>query len=163
MKESNIFFSGSINLKNSNRFIYLLNNSRNIINNIYLNTYGGSVDNSIMIIEHIRMYRNNIDITVCGTCQSAGTLILAGATGRRLMTSNSYLMYHRTSFGNCDINNYSMKSINNIMKLNNEIEKQIYFKNGFDKHFFEEFDKSDIDFYLNSSKALKLKIIDGVV
>lgn len=161
--KDSIFFHGEINSKNTNLFVRLINEKK--INNIYLNTNGGCVYNTICMLDHINFNRFNkkINLTISGNCFSAGTLILAGINGERIMTSNSILMYHRTMNNLFEVCKYNLDAESERVRILEEIERNIYFKRKFDEEFYNKFDKSNLDIYLKAEEALSLGLIDKIV
>lgn len=60
---------------------------------LVLHTPGGDVTSGIAIYEAIRRSRNPVTVTVTGTCESIGMLILQAAHHRQIYSTSS-LMYH---------------------------------------------------------------------
>lgn len=57
-------------------------------------TSGGWVDSAFAIVDTMRSLESPVNATAIGGCYSAGTVILAGATGERTATPNALLSVH---------------------------------------------------------------------
>ena len=61
---------------------------------LYLSTQGGWIDSAFTIIDVMELIDAPVNTWAIGGCYSAGALILAAGTGRRLATPNAMLMIH---------------------------------------------------------------------
>lgn len=61
---------------------------------LYLSTQGGWIDSAFTIIDAMQLIDAPVNTWAIGGCYSAGALILAAGTGRRLATPNALLMIH---------------------------------------------------------------------
>ena len=63
---------------------------------IWINSEGGSVPDYMTMYDAIKMYPYNVTTIISGSAQSMG-VVLAQAGNVRLITPNSYMMYHAGS------------------------------------------------------------------
>lgn len=134
---------------------------------LILNSPGGEVDAAIKFCEYLRLRRSKIDVQVLGQASSAATLILASATGERIMTKNSYLMYHNiyTDSFNSKTTSTTLldeyksyrffeKILENIYGQRSEATRDFYVNNVL---------KSEKDIFVNSADALRFGLIDRII
>ena len=68
--------------------------------NLFVNSYGGVVDDLLAMIDTMNLVKNDIATIGLGCCASCGALLLASGTkGKRFMTENARVMIHQVSSG----------------------------------------------------------------
>lgn len=61
---------------------------------LYIATYGGWLDNAFAIVDAMDAIEAPVNTIAIGGCHSAGSVILAGGTGRRLATPRAIISVH---------------------------------------------------------------------
>lgn len=100
-------------------------------------------------------------MTICYSCAcSAAAVIFAlGSNGMRIMTPNSYLMFHESSMG-AEGKQNDIAALNNFcMRIDKMINKKIEKYVDLDHNFF---DNHSNDLYLNAKECLKLGLANHV-
>jgi len=120
---------------------------------LYLRTTGGWMNDAFSIIDIMRSMRTPVNVHAMGLCESAGAMILLGATGKRYAYTNSDIVLHFNR--ETDSDNYSVEKINrvrfeNLYKKRSRIPADWYPLTG------------DRRLHLNAQEALSLGIIDSV-
>lgn len=77
---------------------------------LYLRTTGGWMNDAFSIIDVMRSMRTPVNVHAMGLCESAGVMILLGATGKRYASANSDIVLHFNRDDSDDI--YSAEKIN---------------------------------------------------
>lgn len=85
---------------------------------LYLRTTGGWMNDAFSIIDIMRSMRTPVNVHAMGLCESAGAMILLGATGKRYASVNSDIVLH---FNRDDDND-----IYSVEKINRERFEQLY-------------------------------------
>lgn len=136
------------------------------IHRIIINSDGGFVDYALSMGDFLSHYPKEVDIVVSGTAKSSATLLLAAATGRKYMTPNSYLMYHKCYQNNSfsqHINIHdAVKVANELNFVETQINNYLRSKSPMTAEFYLS-RVSEKDIYLNASEALRYGLIDGIV
>lgn len=162
-----LYLFGSINRKNANLFVKHLS-KMNPPGKIILSSEGGSVPEAIKMCETIR-FVPDLDIQVRGEACSAATFILASATGRRLMTKHSYLMYHLpySNFDKSTMNSLNHRAYMDELSFLEELLKPILLNRQSNNKkvldFYQKFTNNNKDFYLTAKEALEIGLIDRIV
>lgn len=163
LKDRIIFFEGDFNKKNCNilkrKLLYLNTHDENKPIRLYINSYGGSAYQFLMLYGIIKTLKGKLTTVVTGSAMSAGAMLLL-LGDERLAYPDSTIMLHELGTGyhyqklhDVSINHNESKRINNIViKM---IEGRTNIKN------VEKCLKEDM--YMDVNKAKKLGVIDGVV
>jgi len=136
-----------------NKLTYLDALSSDTIN-VYLSTSGGWGSCAFTIIETMRQLKSPVNITAVGMCYSAGTLILASATGKRRATENAMIMIH----ANIDSNKREFSHDYHYQRLYERTWKE---QTELPEKWFPM--TSDKAYYFNAEKAVELKVIDSIL
>lgn len=96
VNNNTLIFDGEINENTVHKAIRLI--KENEIKDIELSTFGGSLHHALQLIGIIKSSDHIIDIKIVGFAMSAGTIILASATGKKIMCKDSVLMYHAAAY-----------------------------------------------------------------
>jgi ATP-dependent Clp protease protease subunit len=95
-----IFLVGEINHVTATgvimRLLYLENTKKGIDINLYINSPGGSVDDTLAIYDTMQFISSTVQTTCVGKAMSGGAVILAaGAKGRRFSLPHAKVMIHQ--------------------------------------------------------------------
>lgn len=132
------------------------NKDREIL--VYINSYGGDMYSAFGIIDYMRVCDVKIGMACYGAATSAAALILINATGEKVMSKNSYLMFHPPWIDEDeDIDESHMKDLKNKI-LENINERS---DNKFGKRFWSN--KLKKNYYLNARKSLEMRLIHRVL
>tara|TARA_Y100000034_G_scaffold55208_1_gene67672 strand:+ start:60 stop:563 length:504 start_codon:yes stop_codon:yes gene_type:complete len=157
----NIFYlTGDITEDTVSYFIsrvnYLVeeNKDREIL--VYLNSYGGDIYSAFGIIDYMRVCEVKIGIACYGAATSAAALILINATGEKVMSKNSYLMFHPPWIEkDKDIDEKHMED------LKNKILDNLVLRSNKDKEFWNN--KLKDNYYMNAKQCLEMRLIHRVL
>jgi ATP-dependent protease ClpP protease subunit len=122
---------------------------------IYLETMGGWYDDAWAISDAFKMIKSPVNICVVGCCNSAGVIVLLGATGKRYITQNSVIQIHGNLKDNENKNTYDYIDKNyrvgKLLKEKASLPEEWYPLSG-EKYF--TFPAED---------ALKYKMVDEII
>lgn len=95
-----IFLIGEINYSSATgvimRLLHLQNQKKDVDINLYINSHGGSVDDTLAIYDTIRFLSCDVATYCIGRAQSGGAVILtAGAKGKRYILPHARVMIHQ--------------------------------------------------------------------
>ncbi|MEN0109595.1 MAG: ATP-dependent Clp protease proteolytic subunit [Planctomycetota bacterium] len=117
-------------------------------------TSGGWTDSAFAIVDTMRAIAPPVNVTAIGGCYSAGTVVLAGATGERAATPNALLSVHVNDYARPD-DEYDA----DVREL--ERFRRIYLRHtGVPPEWFET--PGDNQYYLSAEQALGLGLIDRI-
>jgi ATP-dependent protease ClpP protease subunit len=126
-------------------------------------SYGGSVHEALAILGRMRASPVKVNVRVFGTCCSAATILLAGATGKRQISSFAEFMHHEPSWGT-----YGRHSSNRdeLQKVEHDIERWSKWMAKFTKKpasYWKKLDDSRKDHWYDPEECVKLGIADEVI
>ena len=155
-----IYLTGDIGESTVSYFIsrvnYLIeeNKDREIL--VYINSYGGDMYSAFGIIDYMNVCEVKIGMACYGAATSAAALILINATGEKVMSKNSYLMFHPPWIEkDKDIDEKHMKD------LKNKILDNLVLRSNKDKEFWNN--KLKKNYYINARECLNLGLIHRVL
>jgi ATP-dependent Clp protease protease subunit len=95
-----VFLVGEINYSSATgvimRLLYLQNQKKGVDINLYVNSHGGSVDDTLAIYDTIRYLSCDVATYCIGRAQSGGAIVLAsGAKGKRYILPHARVMIHQ--------------------------------------------------------------------
>jgi len=95
-----VFLIGEINYQSAARvmmqMLYLENEKRGRDINLYINSPGGSVDDTLAVYDTMRFLSSDVATYCMGRAYSGGSLLLtAGAKGKRYMLPHAKVMIHQ--------------------------------------------------------------------
>ena len=133
--------------------------------NVIIDSVGGDVYEMFGIIDYIESLELNSGIlvnTICrGKAMSAGAMILASGTGKRLASKRSTIMIHEGS----SMQAGKTSDVKAAQKYNAHLEDMansiLGEKTNKDKIFWSEQTKTDL--YLSAKDAQKLGVIDAII
>lgn len=120
---------------------------------LYLATSGGWLDSAFMIIDTMRSIRAPVNVIATGGCYSAGTAVLAAATGERTATPGTVLSIHVNDYlpaGEFDIDEHELRRFQLLYARYTDVP-QYWFTAPGDNHF-----------YIDADQALDYGLIDEV-
>jgi ATP-dependent Clp protease protease subunit len=144
------------------KLLYLENQKRNSEINLYVNSPGGSVDDTMAIYDTMRFITSPISTFCIGRAQSGGAVILAAGTkGKRFALPHAKIMLHQPWGGvtgqAADIK-IQAEEIIKSRKMINEI---------LSKHCGQSIEKiqseTERDRYMSAQEALQYGLIDEVL
>ncbi|TWU00671.1 ATP-dependent Clp protease proteolytic subunit [Botrimarina colliarenosi] len=135
------------------RLIYLdaLDPARPI--DLRIATSGGWVDSAFTIVDTMRAIEAPVNVTAIGGCYSAGTVILAAATGKRAATPNTLLSVHVNDFepgDDFDVDRRELDRFRDVYRRYTDVPESWFDGTG------------DNQWYLNAEQALKMELIDEI-
>lgn len=117
-------------------------------------TSGGWTDSAFAIVDVMRSLRAPVNVTAIGGCYSAGTVVLAAATGERVATPNTILSIHVNDFFRdgdpYDVDRQELARFRQLYKRHTRIPTEWFEKSG------------DNQYYLDAKQALEMGLIDRV-
>lgn len=163
VKDNVLYYNCLTSEETVHRAIQLLHNHLEV-NSIYLTNGGGGIDSGLRLISFIRGLNRKIDIKVLGYAASMGTLILASATGRKIIPSHSYLMYHQMRQF---IGYETTGSIRDVIAEHEflyDLFRSLFNPNNSEKlnEFLDMVNSTNKDIYVNSTEALDLGLVDVI-
>lgn len=129
---------------------------------LYIQSYGGSVDSMWSLIDIIESSTTPI-ITYCsGYCMSAAALIfLAGHI--RCMFKHSSIMFHQMTVGTIDkLNDFNIEQ-ERFNKMHKKMIKYLKKHTNLGKKFYKRFDDNKENIYLTPKKCKKFGICDEII
>ena len=128
-----------------------LNSEKEI--NLYLRTTGGWLNDAYAIINTMNSIKPKVNVIAIGPVESAGTVILISATGKRLAYRSSYISVHANRTKNnrkYSKNNVLFESFEEIYRKHTKIPERWY-------------PLSSNNYYLNPKQAKEFGIIDEIL
>lgn len=132
---------------------------------VVLNSQGGDDTQGLAICDLFRNYTGRVSITVVGSAESMAAVILQSAD-RRLITPNSYLMYHQGELST----EMTRKNLGSYLKLSDHqddvcdalVLRRIQRKHP--KYTWEQFrSETGNDTYFTAEQALRWGLVDKIV
>jgi ATP-dependent Clp protease protease subunit len=116
-------------------------------------TSGGWTDSAFAIVDTMRSIKAPVNVTAIGGCYSAGTVILAAATGKRAATPYALLSVHVNDYQEgeaTDMDPHELARFRDVYRRYTKIPRE-WFEQPGDNHW-----------YLDAQQALELGLIDEV-
>lgn len=79
--------------------LYLQNEDSESDINMYIDSPGGHVMSGMSVVDTMRIIKPKVNVFCTGMAASMGSVILAGATGKRFVLPHSQVMLHQVSSG----------------------------------------------------------------
>lgn len=128
---------------------------------MYINSPGGVINAGLAIYDTIHMIQAPVDTIAVGLAASFGTILLAGATGRRYALPNATIHLHQPLGGAegqaSDIEIAAKYILRQRDLLNNILRKHTKMTDEEIKQY------TDRDFYMTAERAMELGVIDEVM
>lgn len=130
---------------------------------VYINTYGGDLNQALAIYDTMRMIQAPIVTIACGACMSAGLLIYQGGD-LRCATPNTRFMYHEPIYGlqaisaegaDAFVQNYTWAktTYENILKERSKMKKKTW-KDKF---------SGATNFFFTAHEAKEYRLVDEII
>lgn len=119
-----------------------------------LATSGGWLDAAFLIVDTMRSIDAPVNVTAVGGCYSAGTVVLAAATGERRATPGAMLSIHVNAYdprGRYDVDTHELARFRDVYARYTDAPLA-WFEPG----------QADEQYYLDAEQALEIRLIDEV-
>ncbi len=125
---------------------------------LLINSPGGEIYSGLQTLQYIKRIGVPVDtIIMGGQAASMGSLLFLAGTGRRVMTTDSSLLFHQPRAGGIGGTLSELEQIVEDMKgLHNRMKNMIVEKTGLTKQQVSEFMDKNLDFRVYPLKALKM-------
>lgn len=127
---------------------------------LLINSNGGSIYDAISIIETFKLVPFKVNAIAMGNAFSAAFVILACATGKRLASKHSRLMFHPIAADVGMTNHIDAKIIANEFSVTWETVRQLLDEAAHGEFNMERFSQNDV--YLSPYECLNLGVIDRI-
>lgn len=128
---------------------------------IYLNSNGGALDEAFSLISAIEASHTPVITVALGKAYSAAFLILL-AGHARFAQQRSTLMYHQGSAGIGGEISRMIEYAKHWEQGQNDVEEYVIKKTKIKKKQLQQIFHGKQDYYMNSTTALELGVIDGI-
>lgn len=127
---------------------------------LYINSFGGSVYDSLSLVDIIMHSPTPIHTVCTGYAMSAAFLVFVSGS-RRIMSPHATLMYHQISsqIFNSKLG-YIEKSLVELKRIEQIVDRIITDKTKISITMLEEYKKNQTDWYISLEEALKLGCVD---
>ena len=130
--------------------------------NLVINSSGGDVYEMLGIIDYIESVSVPVNTICRGRAFSAAAVILACATGTRMVSKRSCVMFHESSSYLDGIKMSDMSAyINNLSKIENDVCNMLASKSNKDASWWKQ--QQRIDLFLSAEQLLEYGIIDQII
>lgn len=125
---------------------------------LMINSPGGEIYSGLQTLQYIKRLGVPVDtIIMGGQAASMGSLLFLAGTGRRVMTTDSSLLFHQPRAGGIAGTLSELEQIVDDMKgLHKRMQKMIVEKTGLSKQQVAEFMDRNLDFRVYPLKSLKM-------
>lgn len=130
--------------------------------NLFINSYGGIVDDLLTMIDMINLVENDVATIGLGCCASCGAVLLASGTkGKRFMTENARVMIHQVSAWAVGKNSDLQIRAKEVDRLNKQLASILAKATGKSKkQILEDFKE---DKWFTAQEALDYGLIDKIL
>ncbi len=161
-----IFLVGEINYSSATgiimRLLHLQNQKKGVDINLYINSHGGSVDDTLAIYDTINFLQCDVATYCIGKAMSGGAIILAaGAKGKRYMLPHAKVMIHQPFGGVYGQTTDVQIQAEEILKSKRQINEILAKATGQTPERIE--DDSERDRYFSAQQAKDYGIVDEVI
>ena len=129
------------------------------VNSIAITSHGGSIGYGIALSNFVG--RVNLAVIVTDYCESACTLILAGAR-KRIGSKNARFLIHGAADGKTASADGKVASVSDSVKMSNDMMKAVYILQGVDRTFVDwavQTPRAGHERYLSSSEAMNIGLL----
>ena len=161
---SDVIFDHDIDKESVHKLIKLLLDDKKI-NRIILTTYGGDVNQGLKLVSFIKGLGRKIDIKIAGYAMSMGPIIMASATGKKIISRDSMLMYHEPSTFSRGYNTTNqLRDKVEYLNFLDEIARKIINPKNNPKinDFLQEVVQLRKDVYITAGEALDIGLVDQI-
>lgn len=161
-----IFLVGEINYSTATgvimRLLHLQNQKKNVDINLYINSHGGGVDDTLAIYDTINHLGSDVATYCIGRAYSGAALILAaGKKGKRFMLPHARVMIHQPYGGVTGQTSDIQIQAEEILKNKRTLNQILADRTGQDIERVEE--DSERDRYFDANQAKEYGIVDDVL
>ena len=129
--------------------------------NLVLNSPGGDIHEMLGLIDYIDTLQVKVNIICRGKALSAAAIILVCATGQRMVSKNSTIMFHQaSSFVNGKLSDITA-TIEYVKKIETDLYTLLAEKTRKEASWWQAHMKSDL--FLTANEALELGVIDQII
>jgi len=161
-----IFLVGEINHSSATgvimRLLHLQNQKAGVDSNLYINSPGGSVDDTLAIYDTMHFLNCDVATYCIGRAMSGGAIILASGTkGKRFILPHAKVMIHQPYGGVYGQTSDIQTQAEEILKSKRQINELLAQHTGQSMERIEE--DSERDRYFSASEAAEYGIVDEVL
>jgi len=121
---------------------------------LFISTQGGWVDSAFAIIDAMRLIDAPVNTWAVGGCYSAGALILASGTGRRIATESAIIMIHANASDSLEEYSYE--------RLDRKRYESVWRRTAtLPREWFPM--TADDSYYLSAEEAARFNVVDEIV
>ena len=161
-----VFLVGEINYQTATgvimRLLYLQSQKEKVDINLYINSHGGAVDDTLAIYDTIRFLNCDVNTYCIGRAQSGAAVVLAaGAKSKRFILPHARVMIHQPMGGVYGQTSDVQIQADEILKARRQINEVLAEHTG---KPVEEVEKdSERDRYFTAEEAKDYGIVDEVI
>lgn len=141
--------------------LYLSNEDSERDIDLYIDSPGGHVMSGMAVVDTMRIIKPKVNVYCKGMAASMGSVMLAGATGRRYMLPHSQVMLHQVSSGYQGQVADGLISVEHSARLNMDIKRFFARCTGLTRQQLD--DIMDRDSWFNAEKAIEHNLADEIV
>lgn len=161
-----IFLVGEINYQSATgiimRLLHLQNQKKEVDINLYINSPGGSVDDTLAIYDTLNFLTCDVATYCIGKAMSGGAIILAaGAKGKRYILPHARVMIHQPFGGVYGQTSDVQIQAEEILKSKQQLNEILADKTG--KTVAQVEEDSERDRYFSAAEAKAYGLVDEVV
>ncbi|HEX7009761.1 MAG TPA: ATP-dependent Clp protease proteolytic subunit [Phycisphaeraceae bacterium] len=161
-----VFLVGEINHASATgvimRLLYLSNQKKDVDINLYINSPGGSVDDTLAIYDTIQFLDCDVATYCIGRAMSGGAVILAAGTkGKRYSLPHAKMMIHQPYGGVYGQTTDVAIQAEEIIRTKNQLNEILARHTGQDIKRIEE--DSERDKFFNAQEAKQYGLVDEVI
>lgn len=161
-----IFLVGEINYASATgvimRLLYLQNQKKGVDINLYINSHGGGVDDTLAIYDTINFLNCDVATFCIGRAYSGGALVLAaGKKGKRYALPHARVMIHQPYGGVTGQTSDIQIQAEEILKNKNTLNQILADRTGRPIEQVQE--DSERDRYFSAAEAKEYGIVDDVL
>lgn len=161
-----IFLVGEINYSSATgiimRLLHLQNQKKGVDINLYINSPGGSVDDTLAIYDTMRFINCDVATYCIGRAQSGGAVILASGTkGKRYILPHARVMIHQPFGGLTGQASDVQIQAEEILKAKKQLNDILAHHSGKDAQQVEQ--DSERDRFFSAMEAKEYGLVDEVL
>ncbi len=166
LENRTIFLVGEINYPSATgvimRLLYLQQQKKGVDINLYINSHGGSVDDTLAIYDTIQYLDCEVSTVCIGRAQSGGAIVLAaGAKGKRYILPHARVMIHQPFGGVTGQTTDVQIQAEEILRAKSQLNELLAKHTGKDSDQVEQ--DSERDRYFSAEEARDYGLVDEVL
>jgi ATP-dependent Clp protease protease subunit len=161
-----VFLIGEINYQSATsvimRLLYLQSQKQDVDINLYVNSHGGGVDDTLAIVDTIQYLSCDVQTYCIGRAQSGGAIVLAaGAKGKRYILPHARVMIHQPIGGIYGQTSDVQIQAEEILKAKKQLNEMLA---EFTSKPVEQVEEdSERDRYFSADEAMAYGLVDDVL